>query len=76
MTRLLALLFACAALGLVVAGCGGDDGDGGGGGGSTGGGAQVTMEGIKFNPSEVTVKAGDLRSCRRAKRRAFISILS
>ena len=58
MARLLALLFACAALGLVATGCGGDDDDDGGDG-STGGGAQVTMEGIKFNPAEVTVKAGD-----------------
>jgi plastocyanin len=33
MMRLLALLLACMALGLVVAGCGGDDDDGGGGGG-------------------------------------------
>ncbi len=34
MTRWLALLFACLALGLVVAGCGGDDDDDGGGGGA------------------------------------------
>ena len=33
MTRWLALLLACLALGLVVAGCGGDDDDGGNGGG-------------------------------------------
>ena len=73
MTRRLALLFACLALGLVVAGCGGDDDDGdsgnadtqeqtapapeaeGGGGGAT----EVSMEGIKFDPAEVTVKTGD-----------------
>jgi plastocyanin len=34
MTRWLALLLACLALGLVVAGCGDDDDDGGGGGGA------------------------------------------
>ena len=67
----LALLFACLALGLVVAGCGDDDDDdgggGGGGGASTeqpaggggGGGANVTMKGIAFNPAEITIKAGD-----------------
>ena len=64
MTRWLVLLFACMALGLVGAGCGGDDDDdggggGGGGGGSGGAGAQVTMKGIAFNPATVTVKAGD-----------------
>jgi plastocyanin len=69
----LALLLACLALGLVVAGCGGDDDDdgggGGGGGASTeqpsdsggggGGGGNVTMKGIAFNPAEITIKAGD-----------------
>jgi plastocyanin len=35
MTRWPALLLACLALGLVVAGCGDDDDDGGGGGGAT-----------------------------------------
>ena len=76
MNRWLALLLACVALGVVVAGCGnsGDDGggssdaqktkqgsSGGGGGGGSGsaGGAKVSMEGIKFNPASVTVKAGD-----------------
>ena len=72
MNRWLALLLACMALGVVVAGCGNsDDDDGGannakkteqpsgGGGGGSGGGANVTMEGIKFNPSSVTVKAGE-----------------
>jgi plastocyanin len=34
MTKWLALLLACMALGLVVAGCGGDDDDDGGGGGA------------------------------------------
>jgi plastocyanin len=61
MTRWLAMLLACAALGMVGAGCGGDDDDDGGGGsaGGGGGGAQVTMKDIKFDPSDVTVKAGD-----------------
>jgi plastocyanin len=71
MRRWLALLFAFMALGLVVAGCGGDDDDdgGGGGGGASeqpsdqggggGGGTAVTMEGIEFNPAEITVSAGD-----------------
>jgi plastocyanin len=71
MARWLALLLACMALGLVVAGCGGDDdedeGGGGGaatteepaGGGGGGGGTAVSMEGIAFNPAEVTVGAGD-----------------
>jgi plastocyanin len=40
MTRWLALLLACMALGLVAAGCGGDDDDGGGGGG----GAETTEQ--------------------------------
>ena len=72
--RWLALLLACMALGVVVAGCGDDDDDGGGGGGGGGaateessggggggggGGASVTMKGIAFNPAEVTIKAGD-----------------
>ena len=35
MRKWLALLFACLALGLVVAGCGGDDDDDGGGGGAS-----------------------------------------
>jgi plastocyanin len=80
MTRGLALLLACLALGLVVAGCGGDDddeesgngaatteqpadeggsaeddADGGGGGGAS----EVVMESIRFDPAEVTIKAGD-----------------
>ncbi len=75
MKRWLALLLACLALGLVVAGCGGDDDDdggdaqtteqgGGGGGGAddtdAGGGAtEVSLKGIKFNPPEVTIAAGD-----------------
>jgi plastocyanin len=86
MARLLALLLACMALGLVVAGCGGDDDDDGGGGdaanteqpaesgsaaggggpaeeggggGGGGGGAEVSMEGIAFEPAEVSVGVGD-----------------
>jgi plastocyanin len=66
MTKLLALILACLALGLVAAGCGGDDDDGGGGGGNSeqpggggGGGTQVSMENIQFNPKDVTVKAGE-----------------
>jgi plastocyanin len=80
MARWLALLLACMALGLVVAGCGDDDDDGGGGGDAAtteqpaesggggdddgggsggGGGAEVSMEGIAFNPSEVSVGVGD-----------------
>ena len=69
--RWLALLLGCLALALVAAGCGGGGDDNNGGGGSsgnststpapaaTGGGASVTMKDIKFNPSSVTVKAGD-----------------
>jgi plastocyanin len=72
MKKLLALVLACMALGLVVAGCGGDDDDddgGGGGGASTeqqpaddgggGGGAEVGMQNIQFDPSDVTIKAGE-----------------
>jgi plastocyanin len=70
MTKLLALILACLALGLVVAGCGGDDDDddGGGGGasqteepagGGGGGGTQVGMENIQFVPKDVTVDAGE-----------------
>src|SRR5918999_1022499 len=75
MTRWLALLLACLALGLVAAGSrGGDDedergGDGaappgdpadeGGGGVGGGGGSEVSMEGIQFQPAEVTVGVGD-----------------
>ena len=71
MSRLFALLLACLAVGLVVAGCGGDDDDGGGGAAETAeqpadtaggedvaGMTEVGMKGIKFDPAEVTVKAG------------------
>jgi plastocyanin len=70
MTKLLALILACLALGLVA--CGGDDDDdggGGGGGGSTqqpadtggggGGGAAVSLQNIQFDPKDITVKAGE-----------------
>jgi plastocyanin len=69
MTKLLALILACLALGLVT-GCGGDDdssggdapaagyGSGGGGGGG-GGGTKVSMENIQFSPKDLSVKAGD-----------------
>jgi plastocyanin len=67
MTKLLALILACLALGLVA--CGGDD-DGGGGGASTqeradtgggggGGGVQVGMKNIQFDPRDITVKPGE-----------------
>lgn len=70
MTKLLALILACLALGLVAAGCGGDDDDGGGGGGGGngeqpaaggggGGAAQVSMKNIQFSPRDLTVKAGE-----------------
>jgi plastocyanin len=69
-----AIFLACAALFLVAPGCGGDDDDdggngGGGGGGATaeepagggggGGGTEVDMKNIQFNPSKVTISAGD-----------------
>ena len=68
MKTLLALMLACLALGLVA--CGGDDDDdggGGGGGASTqeqpsgdgGGGAQVGMQNIQFDPTDITVKPGE-----------------
>jgi plastocyanin len=69
MTKLLALILACLALGLVA--CGGDDDDGGGGGdggggatqeesaGGGGGGAQVSMQNIQFDPKNITVKPGE-----------------
>jgi plastocyanin len=70
MTKILALILACLALGLVAAGCGGDDDDGGGGGGGGGtseqpagggggGGTQVSMKNIQFSPKDLTVKAGE-----------------
>jgi plastocyanin len=73
MTKLLALILACLALGLVAPGCGGDDDDDGGGGGASqneqpadeggggggGDGAQVSMEAIQFMPADVTVAPGE-----------------
>jgi plastocyanin len=70
MKRLLVLLIACMALALVAAGCGDDDddsGNGGGGGADTeqagggggGGGAEVSMQNVQFDPSDVTIKAGE-----------------
>ena len=72
MTKLLTLILACLAIGLVAAGCGGDDDDDGGGGdggaskseepaggGGGAGGTQVSMKNIQFNPKDVTVKAGE-----------------
>jgi plastocyanin len=73
MKRLLVLLMACLALGLVIAGCGDDDdddsGNGGGGanteqpadegGGGGGGGAEVGMQNVQFDPADVTIKAGE-----------------
>jgi amicyanin len=69
MTRSIALLFACLALGIVAAGCGGGSDDSSDSGSSDtkaqpapkseGGGGEVTMKDIKFDPSELTVKAGD-----------------
>ena len=63
MTKRLVLLLACLALGL--AGCGGDDdggggdsGGGGNGGGGASGGTEVSMQSIRFEPSEITVDAG------------------
>jgi plastocyanin len=71
MTKLLALLLSCLAIGLVA--CGGDDDESGGGadtggaatteepaaGGGGGGGTEVSMDSIQFDPKDVTVKAGE-----------------
>jgi plastocyanin len=66
MTKLLALMLACLALGLAA--CGGDDDDNGGGGGGSnqpadtgggGGGAKVSLQNIQFNPKSITVKPGE-----------------
>jgi len=64
MTKLLALILACLALGLAA--CGGDDDSGGGGSGGQpaesdgggGGGTSVSLENIQFNPKDLTIKAG------------------
>ena len=65
MTKLLALILACLALGLAACGCD-DDSSGGGGsggqpaesGGGGGGGTSVSLENIQFNPKDLTIKAG------------------
>ena len=68
MRKLLALILACLAFGLVA--CGGDDDDDGGGGGGGaattqepagggGGGANVSLKNIQFDPKNITVKAGE-----------------
>jgi plastocyanin len=82
MKKWLALILACVALAVVVAGCGDDDDDSGNGGEATtqepadegggataedegggesggGGGASVGMMNIQFQPSEITVDAGE-----------------
>ena len=72
MTKLLALILVTLAAALGATGCGGDDDDGGGsqdggqaaetdtgGGGTTGGGAEVSMKNIQFDPSDISVKAGE-----------------
>jgi plastocyanin len=70
MTKLIALILASLVLGLAA--CGGDDDSGGGGnsgggttkdqpadsGGGAGGGVSVSLQNIQFNPSDVTIKAG------------------
>ena len=62
----LRLLILCLilALGAIAAGCGGDDGGSGGGssapsGESSGGASEVSMEGLAFEPADITVKTGD-----------------
>jgi plastocyanin len=69
MRKLLVLMLAFLALGLVA--CGGDDDDDGGGGGGAstteqpsggggaGGGAQVSLKDIQFQPRDLTVDAGE-----------------
>ena len=66
MTKLLAAVLACLAVGLVA--CGGDDDDGGGGGAGAatteeptggGGGANVSLKDIQFDPKNLTVNAGE-----------------
>lgn len=69
MRKWVALLIACLALGLVVAGCGDDDDDDEGGGGNGGaatqeqggggGGTEVSMQNIQFEPADVTINAGE-----------------
>jgi plastocyanin len=69
MRKLLAVMLACLALGLVACGGDDDDDDGGAGGASTteqpsggdggGGGAQVSLRDIQFDPKNITVNAGE-----------------
>jgi plastocyanin len=68
MTKLLAVILACLALGLVACGGDDDDDDGGGGGGAAtteepagggGGAAAVKMQNIQFSPKDLNVKAGE-----------------
>jgi plastocyanin len=71
MRKWFALLIACLALGLVVAGCGDDDDDagdgrGGGdaaqeesGGAEAGGGTEVSMQNVQFDPADITINAGE-----------------
>ncbi len=69
MTKLLALILACLALGLIA--CGGDDDDSGDSGAATtqetteestgggGGGTEVSLENVQFTPADLTVKPGE-----------------
>jgi plastocyanin len=69
MRKILALMLACLALGLVACGGDDDDDDGGGGGGAStteqpsggggGGGAEVSLKDIQFSPKDLTVDAGE-----------------
>ncbi len=71
MKKILLLVFACLALGLMATGCGGDDEPNSGGSsadqpaeepsaaaGPAEDAVEVSMEGIAFNPPKVTVKKG------------------
>ena len=69
MTKLIALILACLALGLAA--CGGDDDGGGdsgsgesssgqsGGSGGSSGGTTVSMNNVQFDPTDLTIKAGE-----------------
>ena len=62
--RLVALLFACAALMFVfVAGCGGDDDDGGGGGAAAGGETGSTEGAKKIDVSLMDGAKGEVVYC-------------
>jgi plastocyanin len=61
MSKWLALLCSCLALGLVITGCGGDDDEeeeGGGGGGAARKTVAVTLKDTAFQPADVTVAKG------------------